>query len=338
MADQLPLFSAPEPEPPPQDDTSTVGPAAVAHEVVELARQLPRELHLGTSSWYFPGWHGLVWDRTAPEATLARHGLGAYSRHPLLRTVCIDRSYYAPLERTQYQEYASQVPDRFRFVVKAPAAVTTAWTRPEGGKPVSNAAFLDPHCAIDEFIGPCGEGLGEKAGVLLFQFPPMGRARLREPGRFAERLHRFLEALPRGPLYAIEVRDAALLTRALFTALNDAGVRYCVSVHPRMPPVAAQAAAMAGFGPGPLVLRWNLNPRHDYETAKARYTPFDSLVDEDVSTRESIARLVLPPLAAGFDAFVIANNKAEGSAPLTLARLAASIAAARRARPFSAAP
>ena len=330
MADQLPLFSAPEPEPPSKNDASTVGPAAVAHEVVELARQLPRELHLGTSSWYFPGWHGLVWDRAAPEATLARHGLRAYSKHPLLRTVCIDRSFYAPLERAQYEEYANQVPDRFRFVVKAPGAVTTAWTRPDGGKPVANPSFLDPQRAMEEFIAPCSAGLGNKAGVLLFQFPPMGRARLREPARFAERLHRFLEALMPGPRYAVEVRDAALLTRPLFTALNDAGARYCVSVHPRMPPVAAQAAAMAGFGPGPLVLRWNLNPRHDYETAKARYSPFDRLVDEDVSTRESIARLVLPPVAAGFDAFVIANNKAEGSAPLTLAKLAASIATARR--------
>lgn len=332
MADQLPLFSAPEPEPQ-RTDEAAVGPAPVAHALVELARRVPRELHLGTSSWFFPGWAGLVWDRAAPEATLARHGLQAYSKHPLLRTVCIDRSFYAPLARAVYADYASQVPERFRFVVKAPGAITTAWTRPDGGKPVSNPDFLDARRAIDEFIDPCCEGLGAKAGVLLFQFPPLGRARLREPGRFAERLRAFLHALPRGPLYAVELRDAALLTRAFVTALNDAGARYCVSVHPRMPPVAAQAAAMAGFGPGPLVVRWNLNPQHAYEAAKARYAPFDRLVDEDVSTRESIAQLVLPPLAAGFDAFVIANNKAEGSAPLTLAKLAASIAAARRARP-----
>ena len=330
MADQLPLFSAPDPSRPPANDAATVGPAAVPHELVELARQLPRELYLGTSSWFFPGWHGLVWDRAPPEATLARQGLQAYSRHPLLRTVCVDRTFYAPLDRAQYAAYGSQVPDRFRFVVKAPAAFTTAWTRPDGGKPVANPGFLDARRAIDEFIAPCSEGLGPKAGALIFQFPPLGRARLREPRRFAERLKTFLAALPRGPLYAVELRDAALLTRAFFTVLNDAGARYCVSVHPRMPPVAAQAAAMAGFGPGPLVVRWNLNSQHEYEAAKARYTPFDRLVDEDASTRESIARLVLPPLAAGFDAFVIANNKAEGSAPLTLAKLAASIAAARR--------
>lgn len=330
MADQLSLFSAPEPQRPTAQDSATVGPAAVPHDITELSRQLPRELHLGTSSWFFPGWQGLVWDRAAPEATLARTGLQAYSRHPLLKTVCIDRSFHAPLARAQYAAYAEQVPERFRFVVKAPSSCTAAWTRPEGGKPVSNPGFLDLRLALETFVEPCCAGLGAKAGVLLFQFPPLGRARLREPARFAARLHAFLSALPRGPLYAVELRDAALLTRPLFAALNQSGVRYCVAVHPRMPAIAAQAAAMAGFGPGPLVVRWNLNARHEYEAAKARYSPFDRLVDEDISTRESIARLVLAPLAAGHQAFVIANNKAEGSAPLTLAKLAASIAAARR--------
>lgn len=270
-----------------------------------------------------------MWDRPAEESLLSKHGLEAYSKHPLLKTVCIDRSFYAPLERGQYAAYAAQVPDRFRFVVKAPSACTTAWVRSESGKPVGNPSFLDADLAIKTFVEPCCEGLGEKAGVLLFQFTPVGRARVREPGRFARGLRGFFEKLPKGPLYAVELRDAPLLTRGFVSALNEVGARYCVSVHPRMPPIAAQAAAMAGFGPGPLVVRWNLNPREEYEAAKARYAPFDRLVDEDVATRESIARLVLAPLAAGYPAFVIANNKAEGSAPLTLAKLAASIAAAR---------
>jgi uncharacterized protein YecE (DUF72 family) len=328
-ADQLPLFTTPSSRRP-KENEAALGPAPVPHQTTEIARQLPRELYLGTSSWFFPGWQGLVWDRAASETTLAGHGLEAYSRHPLLKAVCIDRSFYAPLDRAQYAAYAGQVPERFRFVVKAPSLCTTAWTRPEGGKPVGNASFLDPRVAIETFIEPCCAGLAEKAGVLLFQFSPVGRARLREPGRFAERLHAFLDALPRGPLYAVELRDSALLTRRFFAALNESAVRYCVTVHPRMPAIAVQAAAMAGFGPGPLVVRWNLHPRHDYETAKARYAPFDRLVDEDEATRESIARLVVAPLTAGHAAFVIANNKAEGSAPLTLTKLAASIAAARR--------
>jgi uncharacterized protein YecE (DUF72 family) len=268
-----------------------------------------------------------VWDRAASETVLARTGLRAYSAHPLFNSVCVDRSFYAPLDRAQYGEYAEQVPDRFRFVVKAPNACTLGWRRGDAGKARPNPAFLDSAFAIELFVEPCLSGLGAKAGALLFQFSPLGRVHLREPGRFVERLHAFLSALPRGPLYAVELRDAALLTRSFFAALRDSGTHYCVAVHPRLPPVAAQAAAMAGSGPHPLVVRWNLNPHYEYDAAKARYAPFDRLVDEDTSTRESIARLVAAPLLAGQPAFVIANNKAEGSAPLTLTKLAAVIAA-----------
>jgi uncharacterized protein YecE (DUF72 family) len=355
MTKQLPLFPVPAPaadppsrqsakpgKPPSQSKTrqAVVGPASVSHEVTKLGRRLPRELYLGTSSWYFPGWKGIVWDRAATESELARHGLDAYARHPLLRSVGIDRTFYAPVPAAQFAAYAQQVPGHFRFLVKAPQQVTSAYLRNEDGKPAGNRRFLDAALAIESFIQPCCEGLGNKAGPLLFQFSPLGRVVTREPARFAQRLHDFLAALPRpgtggvplDALYAVELRDPELLTRALFAALKDANARYCLGVHPRMPPVAAQAAAMAGFGHGPLVVRWNLHAGHVYEEAKAQYAPFDRLVEEDSATRESIARLVAATLAAKQPAFVIANNKAEGSAPLTLVKLAQAIHGALRAR------
>src|SRR5215210_1179378 len=124
MDRQLSLFGTPSSADNAAGDAAAVGPAPVGSEVAELARELPHQLYLGTSSWFFPGWRGLVWDRAADEATLSRHGLSAYAQHPLLSTVCVDRAFHAPLSRAQYAEYARQVPATFRFVVKAPAAVT----------------------------------------------------------------------------------------------------------------------------------------------------------------------------------------------------------------------
>ena len=87
-------------------------------------------MRLGTSSWLFPGWTGLVFaprsGRPAPEQVLARHGLPAYAAHPLLRTVSLDRTFYAPLTPEEFAAYAAQVPATFRFVVKAPAAFPSA--------------------------------------------------------------------------------------------------------------------------------------------------------------------------------------------------------------------
>ncbi|MCW5604894.1 MAG: DUF72 domain-containing protein [Burkholderiales bacterium] len=339
MDKQLPLFPAPEP---PQKKAirreTTVGPAKTTDEIAALGSLLPRHLYLGTSSWHFPGWKDIVWDRAAAESDLARNGLAAYARHPLLRSVSLDRTFYGPLPASGFAAYARQVPDGFRFVVKAPQAVTGAYLRNAGGKPAANPHFLDAVYATEHFIRPCLEGLGARTGPLLFQFPPAGRFVTRDPARFAARLHDFLSALPAVPAeapdaaYVIELRDPELLTRALFATLRTHNARYCIGVHPRMPPVAAQAAAMAGSGQGPLVLRWNLHAGYRYEEAKSRYAPFDRLVDEDPSTRESIARLAAAALSAGHPAFVIANNKAEGSAPLTLVKLATAIRAALKAR------
>lgn len=307
--------------------------APVAPEIRDLARQLPPGVRLGTSSWHFPGWRGLLWENTEAPGDLSRYGLAAYAQHPLFSTVGVDRSFYAPLTARQYAIYARQTPDHFRFVVKAPSVLTSPWLHGEGGiRGKANAQFLDAAYAIEQFIGPAREGLGDKTGPLLFQFPPLGRTLTRAPERFIAQLHEFLEQLPPGPLYAIEMRDDRIITRRFFATLKETGVRYCVSVHPRMPPVAAQAAAMSGFGPGPLIVRWNLQSGYNYEEAKARFTPFDQLIDEDSATRESIAQLCMATLAADQECTIIANNKAEGSAPLTLFKLAQAIVAAARRR------
>lgn len=314
----------------------TIAAAPVTQEVRDLARQLPPGLRLGTSSWHFPGWRDMVWADAVTPGDLSRHGLAAYAQHPLFATVGVDRSFYAPLSVRQYEIYARQVPVSFRFVVKAPSLLTSPWIHGEdGGRGKTNMLFLDAAYAIEQFVGPACEGLGTTAGPLLFQFPPLGRTLTRAPERFIAQLQEFLSRLPQGPLYAVEVRDDRVITRRFFAALKETGARYCLGVHPRMPPVAAQAAAMSGFGPGPLIVRWNLKAGYGYEEAKVRFTPFDRLIDEDEATRESIARLCTAALVAGQECTVIANNKAEGSAPLTLIKLGQAIIAAMRQRRYA---
>jgi len=60
--------------------------------------------------------------------------------------------------------------------------------------------------------------------------------------------------------------------------------------------------------------------------AEPSHAPFDRLVDADPDTRNRIVKLISTALAADRDIYVIANNKAEGSAPLTLLELARAVA------------
>ncbi|MEN0021548.1 MAG: DUF72 domain-containing protein, partial [Planctomycetota bacterium] len=59
---------------------------------------------------------------------------------------------------------------------------------------------------------------------------------------------------------------------------------------------------------------------------KARYQPFNRIVDRDAATRSAAASLMRAAARQSVDGFVIANNKAEGSAPLTAIELAKALA------------
>jgi uncharacterized protein YecE (DUF72 family) len=299
------------------------------------APALPIDIRLGTSSWFFPGWRGLVYDGVHPQVALSKRGLEAYAQIPLLRTVSLDRTFYAPITAVQYQGYARQVPDHFSFVVKAPALVCDAVMRDEEGRgKVPNPHFLDAAIAAREFVVPCLEGLGAKAGPLVFQVSPLPRSLVEEAATLVERLAAFFAALPQElgkhrPLYALELRNAELLTPRLMKMLSSAGVRYCVGLHDRMPEVERQEVALKsldGATPGPLVVRWNLHRGFLYQAAKQRYEPFDRLIDEDVDTRLILARMAADAFKAGQKVWITANNKAEGSAPLSLLKLAEEIA------------
>lgn len=308
--------------------------AVPSADVLNVAGALPPHVHLGTSSWSFPGWSGIVYGDDYSNSKLSRDGLTAYGAHPLLRTVSIDRSFYAPLTITDYLRYAQQVPDAFRFIVKAPQSVTDATVRAERGEPVAlNPCFLNAQIAIDEFVRPCLDGLDAKAGALVFQFSPLPDEMLAEPALFIDRLAEFLAALPPlpdgGACYAVEIRDACLLTPRFIRALRATGVRYCVGIHARMPDPLRQAAALAlldGEPAGPLIVRWSLHGGFKYEQAKAKYDPFDRLVDEDLATRTALAELAARYAIAGQPVLIAVNNKAEGSAPLTCIELGRSIA------------
>jgi uncharacterized protein YecE (DUF72 family) len=316
MTVQLGLFPDAEPA------GTTVGPAAESDEVRRLASALPEGLRLGTSSWSFPGWAGIVYDRVVPERTLARDGLAAYAMNPLFRTVGLDRTYYRPIPSSTFASYAQDVPDGFRFLVKADRRLTSPTDPDAPGRRAPNPDFLDPAYAIREVVTPALEGLGPKLGPLLLQFSPGPVEVFGGAHAFAERLARFLGALPAGPLYAVELRTPELLTERYAAALEATGAAHGYTVHPAMPSIDRQTTLIAPHYQPALVIRWMLQPQLRYEAARSLYAPFDRIVDEDAPTRHEIATAALDALIAERDVFVIANNKAEGSAPLTLQRLA----------------
>ena len=333
----------------PRRKTSTsVQPAEPSAEHQSMAAALPGTLHLGTSSWTYPGWAGMVWADEYPEAKLSKEGLRAYSQHPLMRAVSVDRAFYRPLTVSQYAAYALQVPDDFRFVIKAPSLVSDALIRDETGRGMTmNRNFLDPELAVREFVEPALAGLGHKLGALVFQLSPLPEAWLKRLDRVLDQLQALLAALPSllpaapDAVIAVEVRDPLFLEPAyagrFAELLRAADATYCLGLHAKMPPIAGQLPMLRALWRGhdgwPLVCRWNLHRVHGafgYEEAKQLYAPYDKLVDPDPETRAALVKVIAATTAAGRKAYVTISNKAEGSAPLTVEALAQSVLAAQR--------
>jgi len=227
-------------------------------------------------------------------------------------TAGLDQPHFAALGTREYRDLADGAPDGMRFVVKAPLSLTAPWLY-ESREPSPH--YLDPGAAHAIFVGPCLEGLGKHAGPLVFQLPPLGRPDANALDTLALRLHRFLAGLPRGPVYAVELRDRRLLSSRFMRVLAASGIRLALAVHARMPAVDIQSAAASGLGAGPLIVRWHLPPsgvpavqRGESDESADRDGPADRILDEDETTRRAIARLARESLARGEEAWIVAND------------------------------
>lgn len=317
---QISLFAAPPPEP-----KCKAAPPTAAQRVA--ATRLPPGLRMGTSSWSFPGWSEIVYAQRYSPELLARHGLSAYAQHPLLRAVGVDRSHYGPPDEPTWRDMAAQVPDDFRFVVKAhelcSLAVIPDHDRYGKRRGQPNALFLDAAYAAEAVVGPTVAGLGPKLGTILFQFAPQPVESLGGLDGFTDRLYTFLSHLPPGPSYAVELRNGALIRARYAEALQASGASHCYNAIGGVPPIPEQLRRVP---PGPRTLiRWMLRRELRYEDAVSQFSPFDRLAAPDAQTR---AEIVAAILAAAGEVTVIVNNKAEGSSPLSIFALAEALGGA----------
>ena len=332
---QIPLFAIGAADP-------TVEPLITADDIA-LAKRLPPFLHFGTSSWSFPGWSGLVWKTRTSEAELARAGLAAYAQQPLFRSVGLDRGYYAPLRREELAIYAEQLAvarsrapglPPFRIVSKVWEEITTA-VYPghprygaRGGSP--NPHFLDAAVFCSEVLAPY-EVLGPDAGPFVFELTPM------RPGTFDERslvtrVDDFIARLPSGPRWAFELRNAELFGSRWLHMLRANDAAHVFNYWTAMPPLREQLR-MRALTTRFTVVRLMLPPYTRYATRKASFAPFDKVVEPAPDMRADVVDILRAAAEANIDdAFVIVNNKAEGSAPLTIRALASRTADALRDR------
>lgn len=252
-------------------------------------------LFVGTAGWSYRDWAGSFY----PTGTSSAARLSYYARR--FRAVEIDSTFYAIPARTTVRSWYRRTPDDFVFAAKFPRTIT------------HEARLTGCGAEAATFIDVMSE-LGAKMGPLLLQLPPSLTAE-----RFDD-LARFLEYLPDGHIYAVEVRHRSWLTEefaALLKRWKTAMVLTCGAHLGRFWRVTSRIAYIRWLGPHGVLER------------------FDR---EQVDRRDAIkwwAPRIAHFLDRGGVVFGFANNNYAGHAPATVPVIKESVASAlKRGAPY----
>jgi uncharacterized protein YecE (DUF72 family) len=270
-------------------------------------------LRIGTCSWKYPSWAGIVYSR--PEGI---DYLAEYARR--YNTVEIDQWFWSMPRREQAESYAASVAPGFRFTVKAFNSLTWALlSGRKGAEPQANPRFLSPEL-YQEFLAEL-RPLGSRLGLVMLQFEYLNKKKIPSLEEFLRRLDAFLAASPREVPIAVETRNANYLTDAYFSLLRERGAGHVFLQGYWMPPVTGVYDRFRDKLVGPLVVRLHGPDREGMEErAEGRWDRILTPRDEELG---SIAEMVRDMGSRGLDVYFNVNNHYEGSAPLTIKRLAA---------------
>lgn len=288
---------------------------------------IPEEVRLGTSSWAYEGWQGQVYKRRYPKSRFTKDSLAEYAAYEyqglrIFRTAGIDHTFYRPPTSTQLAHYAAQLPEGFRICSKVWEEITIpVYARlprygSKGG--TTNPRFLDASICDELVLRPSMEGLAEFTGPFIFEFQRSGLP----PEEFLAKLDGFLPRLPSGPQYAVEIRNPALLGPRYHDLLSAHGVSHVYNHWSTMPPLAAQHATLAHRFTAAFVVVRLLTPLGmSYADALKRAAPYTKLVESLPRMRTETVELIRQAVGEQRSIYVLANNRAEGNAPLTVQAL-----------------
>jgi uncharacterized protein YecE (DUF72 family) len=292
--------------------------------------RISSDIRFGTSTWTYPGWAGLVYSRVWPAQGASARMLEEYARFPLFSTVGIDASFYGPPDPRTLEKWARALPGDFRCVSKVWDRVTVhTFAGKREAQPLAgrrNPDFLNADVFLHEVYALYREHFGGHMGPFVFEFQSIAGWGPDAGEEFAGRLDRFLGQLPRDARYAVEVRNEEFLIPAYFAVLREHNVAHVFTSWTRMPPLGAQLDLEGGFSADFTVARALLRPGRAYADAVKLFQPYDRVRDRQPELRRDLARLATTASRLRIPAYILVNNRAEGSAPHTIAAVMAQLA------------
>ncbi len=266
----------------------------------------PPHVRVGCSSFSSAEWVGPFYPPGTPPGEFLRHYA---TRFP---TVEVDATFYAMPSRRTVEGWNEKTPPGFVLAAKVPQSIT------------HEKGLVGCEDDVKRFADTMSI-MGEKLGPLVLQFAYVAKGKDAEEYRtgdgFRKRLAPFLASVPRGPRFAVEVRNATWLGPDLLAILKDHGVALVVSDYFTMPDLAkmerqgldlltADFSFVRFIGD-----RKRIEAKMDEVKPKGRERAFDELV---VDRRPEMERWVpaLKRLASrANDVYVYFNNHYAGFGP-----------------------
>jgi len=278
------------------------------------------ELRIGTCSWKYDSWRGLVYsDRKQLNY------LEEYSK--IYNTVEIDQWFWSLFGEDKVslpspfivQEYADSVPENFRFTVKIPNSVTLThfYKKTKTDSLVKNPHFLSVDL-FDQFLKSL-QPLRRNLGPLMFQFEYLNKQKMSSQGEFQERFAAFIEQVDSNYDYLIEIRNPNYLNQNYFRFLNTIGLGHVFLQGYYMPSITDLYQKYSENIQDLTVIRLHGPDRSDIE--KKSKGNWNRIFESKAKEMEKIAEMVTDLLERKVDIYVNMNNHYEGSAPLSIQRL-----------------
>jgi len=291
-----------------------------------LHKLAARGVYIGGSSWKYEGWVDQIYSRSRYQ-TRGRFSKKLFEETCLTEyaeifpAVCGDFAFYQFPSEAFWAKLFRQTPDTFRWGFKVPEQITVqSWpVHPRYGAlaGLENPTFLDGGLFEQAFLKVV-EPWRRQVGVLIFEFGAFRHRSFETVGQFAAKLDEFLDRLPAGWRYAVEIRNADFLAAPYFDCLRAHNVAHVYNAWTRMPEIADQLAIPGSRTSDMLVTRALLRRGRPYEDAVRMFSPYDRVQDVNLPVRESLRELIDIAIVDGQPAFVFVNNRLEGNSPATI--------------------
>jgi uncharacterized protein YecE (DUF72 family) len=219
------------------------------------------------------------------------------------------------------EEYLNSVPKGFKFGIKIPNSITLTHFYTHG-KPKGAPMEVNPHFfsieLFDRFLKAI-EPLGERIGVLMFQFEYLNKQKMVSQKVFLEKFGEFMQRSSRQYTYAVETRNPNYLNEMYFDFLNRNSMYHVFVQGYYMPPVTEVYKKHEEYIRDLAVIRLMGADRSGIELRAGN--KWNAVIDPKDNELPGIVEMIKALEERKADVYVNINNHYEGSAPLTIKKI-----------------